>query len=141
MNQNRRKFITNTAAGSAALLMSSLDSFSLQTQPNMDRNKNYELQIMATDWGFDGTFDAFCAKAKNAGYDGVEAWWPTDNKAKQDELFSTLKKYNLSLGILCGGSQEDPQAHLEYYKKMIDAAARQTIQRPLYINNHSGRDH
>ena len=141
MNQNRRKFITNTAAGSAALLMSSLDSFSLQTQPNMDRNKNYELQIMATDWGFDGTFDAFCAKAKNAGYDGVEAWWPTDNKAKQDELFSTLKKYNLSLGILCGGSQEDPEAHLEYYKKMIDAAARQTIQRPLYINNHSGRDH
>ena len=141
MNQNRRKFITNTAAGSAALLMSSLDSFSLQTQPNMDRNKNYELQIMATDWGFDGTFDAFCAKAKNAGYDGVEAWWPTDNKAKQDELFSTLKKYNLSLVILCGGSQDDPEAHLEYYKKMIDAAARQTIQRPLYINNHSGRDH
>jgi sugar phosphate isomerase/epimerase len=141
MNQNRRKFITNTAAGSAAFLMSSLDSFSLQTHPNMDRNKNYELQIMATDWGFDGTFDAFCAKAKNAGYDGVEAWWPTDNKAKQDELFSTLKKYNLSLGILCGGSQEDPAAHFEYYKKMIDAAARQTIQRPLYINNHSGRDH
>ncbi len=141
MNQNRRKFIANTAAGSAALLMSSLDSFSLQTQPNMDRNKNYELHIMATDWGFEGTFDAFCAKAKKAGYDGVEAWWPTDNKAKQDELFSTLKKYDLSLGFLCGGSQEDPETHLEYYKKMIDAAARQTIQRPLYINNHSGRDH
>ena len=141
MNQNRRKFIANTAAGSAALLMSSLDSFSLQTQPNMDRNKNYELQIMATDWGFDGTFDAFCAKAKKAGYDGVEAWWPTDNKAKQDELFSTLKKYDLSLGFLCGGSQEDPETHLEYYKKMIDAAAKQNIQRPLYINNHSGRDH
>jgi hypothetical protein len=141
MNQNRRKFITNTAAGSAALLMSSLDSFSLQTQPDMDRNKNYELQIMATDWGFDGTFDAFCAKAKKAGYDGVEAWWPTDNKSKQDELFSTLKKYDLSLGFLCGGSQEDPEIHLEYYKKMIDAAAKQNIQRPLYINNHSGRDH
>ncbi len=80
-------------------------------------------------------------KGKKAGYDGVEAWWPTDNKAKQDELFSTLKKYDLSLGFLCGGSQEDPETHLEYYKKMIDAAAKQNIQRPLYINNHSGRDH
>jgi hypothetical protein len=30
---------------------------------------------------------------------------------------------------------------LDYYKKMVDAAAKQNIQRPLYINNHSGRDH
>jgi sugar phosphate isomerase/epimerase len=52
-----------------------------------------------------------------------------------------MKKYGLEIGFLCGASQTNPQEHLDYYKKMIDAAAKQNIQRPLYINNHSGRDH
>jgi sugar phosphate isomerase/epimerase len=102
-------------------------------------NKNYELKIMATNWGFDGTTDQFCAKAKKEGYDGIEMWWPAENK--KDELFAALKKYGLEIGFLCGGWQNDPKEHLDYYKKMVDAAAKQNIQRPLYINNHSGRDH
>ena len=104
-------------------------------------DKNYKLTIMATSWGFDGSMDEFCAKVKKEGYDGVELWWPTDNKKAQDEIFTALKKYNLEIGFLCGGGQRDAQEHLEFYKKMIDAAAKQQVQRPLYINNHSGRDH
>ena len=104
-------------------------------------NKNYELKIMATNWGFGGTMDAFCAKVKKEGYDGVELWWPANNKMAQDEMFASLKTHNLEIGFLCGGSQSNPQEHLDYYKKMIDAAAKQNIQRPLYINNHSGKDH
>ena len=104
-------------------------------------NKNFELKIMATNWGFSGTLDEFCAKAKREGYDGIEIWWPTDNPKAQDELFTALKNHQLEVGFLCGGSQTNPQEHLDYYKKMIDAAAKQNIQRPLYINNHSGRDH
>jgi sugar phosphate isomerase/epimerase len=104
-------------------------------------HKNYELKIMATNWGFRGTIDEFCARVKKEGYDGIELWWPTDNKKTQDELFAALKKHGLEIGFLCGGSQNNPQEHLDYYKKMVDAAARQNIQRPLYINNHSGRDH
>ena len=105
------------------------------------KDKNYKLTIMATSWGFDGSMDEFCAKVKKEGYDGVELWWPTDNKKAQDEIFTALKKYNLEIGFLCGGGQRDPQEHLKFYKKMIDAAAKQQVQRPLYINNHSGRDH
>jgi hypothetical protein len=56
-------------------------------------------------------------------------------------MFAALKKYDLEIGFLCGGSQSNPQEHLAFYKKMIDAAARQNIQKPLYINNHSGRDY
>jgi sugar phosphate isomerase/epimerase len=140
MEQNRRKFIKTSAAGSAALFLSSLNTFSLN-KPSFSMNKNYELKIMATNWGFRGTLDAFCAKAKQEGYDGIEMWWPTDNKTGQDELFAALKDHGLEIGFLCGGSQTNPQEHLDYYKKMIDAAAKQNIQRPLYINNHSGRDH
>lgn len=141
MKQDRREFIKASAAGSAALLLASMESFANQPLSTSETNKNYALKILATSWGFEGTMDAFCAKVKKEGYDGVELWWPTDNKKAQDDIFAALKKYDLEIGFLCGGSQANPQEHLAFYKKMIDAAARQSIQRPLYINNHSGRDH
>ncbi len=141
MKQDRRKFIKVTAAGSAALILSSLESFALPAKPSLSMNKNYELKIMATSWGFQGTMDSFCAKVKKEGYDGVELWWPTDNKKAQNEIFAALKTHDLEIGFLCGGSQSDPQEHLDFFKKMINAAARQNIQRPFYINIHSGRDY
>jgi sugar phosphate isomerase/epimerase len=141
MRQDRRKFIKTSAAGSAALLLSSLESFALPEMTSSTVNKNYDLKIMATSWGYQGTMDSFCAKVKKEGYDGIELWWPTDNKKAQDEIFAALKKYDLEIGFLCGGSQSNPQEHLEFYKRMVDAAAKQNIQRPLYINNHSGKDY
>ena len=141
MKQDRREFIKTSAAGSAALLLSSMESFANQPLAVPETNKNYALKILATSWGFEGTMDDFCAKVKKEGYDGVELWWPTDNKKAQDDIFAALKKYDLEIGFLCGGSQSNPQEHLASYKKMIDAATRQNIQKPLYINNHSGRDH
>lgn len=141
MKQDRREFIKTSAAGSAALLLSSIESFSSPVQSSEAMNKNYDLKIMATSWGFQGTMDAFCAKVKKEGYDGIELWWPADNKKAQDEIFAALKAHDLEIGFLCGGSQSDPHVHLEFYKKMVDAAAKQNIQRPLYINNHSGRDY
>jgi len=141
MKQDRRKFIKNSATATTALYLSSLEPFYLSKKTEFSMDKNYKLTIMATSWGFDGSMDEFCAKVKKEGYDGVELWWPTDNKKAQDEMFAALKKYDLEIGFLCGGSQQDPKEHLEFYKKMIDAAAKQKIQQPLYINNHSGRDH
>ena len=141
MKYNRRNFISLTSSATTAAILSSFEKLSLSTKPSFTMNKNYELKIMATNWGFRGTMDEFCGKVKKEGYDGIELWWPTDNKPAQDELFAALKKYGLEIGFLCGASQNNPQEHLDYYKKMIDAAAKQNIQRPLYINNHSGRDH
>lgn len=141
MERNRRNFIKASAAGSAALLLSSLESFSAPVNFEPEVNRNFDLKIMATSWGFQGTIDAFCAKAKKEGYDGIELWWPSNNKKAQDEIFSALKTHGLEIGFLCGGSQPDPQQHLDFYKKMIDAAAKQDIKRPLYINNHSGKDY
>ncbi len=141
MREDRRKFIKTSAAGSAALLLSSLESFALPEMTSSSVNKSYDLKIMATSWGYQGTMESFCAKVKKEGYDGIELWWPTENKKAQDEIFAALKTYDLEIGFLCGGSQSNPQEHLEFYKRMIDAAAKQNIQRPLYINNHSGKDY
>jgi sugar phosphate isomerase/epimerase len=138
---SRRKFVQLSSAATASAIISSLDSFALTNQLDFNMTAGFQLKVLATNWGFDGDMDTYCAKVKKDGYDGIEIWWPTDNKAAQDELFAALKKYQLDVGFLCGGGQSNPQEHLDYFKKMIDAAAKQKIQTPLYINCHSGRDH
>ncbi|MDE3248350.1 MAG: sugar phosphate isomerase/epimerase [Bacteroidota bacterium] len=132
----RRQFI---GLMNAALLANSLDSFAAQAASDETSPKGFELTIMATNWGFDGTIAQFCEKAKKQGYDGIELWWPMEKK-DQDDLFAALKATGLQVGFLCGGSQSDPVAHLESFKKMINAAVK-APQRPLYINCHSGRDY
>src|SRR5438034_10846103 len=119
---NRRKFIGVSSSAATALLLSSLESFSSIHQPTFTMDSKFELKIMGTSWGFAGTTEEFCAKAKQEGYDGIEMWWPM-NKKDQDELFAALKKHQLDIGFLCGGSQNSPAEHLDFFKTMIDAAA------------------
>jgi len=103
-------------------------------------SKEFELKILATNWGFGGTIDEYCSKVKHDGYDGIEIWWPTEKK-DQDQLFASLKKNNLEVGFLTAGYQSNYEEHLSTFKNMVDAAARNTVQRPLYINCHSGKDY
>ncbi len=140
MNQNRRDFIKLTGLATSATLLSSLESFSTAPLPVINANGNYKLKVLATNWGFDGTMDAFCAKAKKEGYNGIENWWP-ENKNEQDEVFAALKKHELEIGFLYGAWQTNPAEHLSHFKKVMDAIAKQKIQSPLYINLHSGRDY
>lgn len=137
---DRRKFLELSSSAATAVMLSSLESFSSTHKPAFQMNKDFELKIMATNWGFNGTMEEFCAKARKEGYDGIEVWWPSDKKA-QDELFAALKNHGLALGFLCGGWQNNPAEHFNFFKKAIDEAAGNTVQKPLYINCHSGRDH
>jgi sugar phosphate isomerase/epimerase len=137
---NRRIFLELGASSTAALFLSSLDTFSSTNKPAFTMNKNFELKILATNWGFNGTIDEYCSKVKKDGYDGIEIWWPTEKK-DQDELFEALKKYNLEVGFLTAGYQSNYTEHFTTFKNMVDAAAKNTVQRPLYINCHSGRDY
>ena len=103
-------------------------------------NDTFKLKLLATNWGFPGSLEEYCAKVKKEGYDGIEIWWPLEKK-DQDELFTCLKKYELEVGFLCAGSDSNYQKHFDQFIQMIDAAAKESIQRPLYINCHSGRDY
>jgi sugar phosphate isomerase/epimerase len=100
----------------------------------------FSIQFMATDWGFNGSIDDFCAAAKKEGYDGVEVWWPQDAVA-QKKLFDALDKHQLKVGFLCGGWQADPKEHLQTFRNSIIAASSNSRMKPLYINCHSGRDY
>jgi sugar phosphate isomerase/epimerase len=139
MRYNRRKFIETTTSATAAFLLSSITTLAETNPPKLSMSKNFELKLLSTDWGFQGSLDAYCDKSKKAGYDGIEIWWPLEKKG-QDELFAALKKYDLEVGFLCGAQQSDYHEHLRYFKQMTDAAAANNIQKPLYINCHSGRD-
>ena len=136
MPVTRKKFIQTTTT---ALLLSSLKSFAIP-QPIHNMNNNFNLKVLATNWGFAGTTEEFCAKVKKEGYDGIENGWPAE-KNEQDELFSSLKKYNLEIGFLTRGQQSNYEEHFAFFKNEITAAATNTTQRPLYINCHSGRDY
>jgi hypothetical protein len=69
MPVNRRTFLSQAAAlSSNAWLIPS--SFSNLAQPSFQVPTNFTLKLLATNWGFSGSFDAFCAQAKEAGYDG-----------------------------------------------------------------------
>src|SRR5687767_14716177 len=104
MSLTRRNFLQQSTAVGTSLLLSSLETFASEHPPAFTGNKAFDLKVMGTSWGFPGNWDTLCAKAKKEGYDGIEMWWPLD-KAKQDELFAALKKHQLEIGFLCGGSQ------------------------------------
>jgi sugar phosphate isomerase/epimerase len=135
----RRNFIKTSVSASTGLMLSSLQS-TAAGKPAFVQNKNFELKIMATNWGFRGSVDDFCASAKKEGYDGIEMWWPGEKKG-QDDLFAALKKHSLAVGFLAGTGESDYRKHVDSFKRMIDAAANNTVQKPLYINCHSGKDY
>ena len=96
----------------------------------------YSLLIFATNWGFSGSWDEFATKIKHAGYDGMEVWWPGDEKDR-NELFEALNKHKLQCGFLVGSSENDFQKHLAQFQQNVSAAAKA---KPVYINCHSGKD-
>jgi sugar phosphate isomerase/epimerase len=134
MNFNRRQFITTSAAASTGLLFSSLTTFSKPMMPAPQ--SGYSLLIFATNWGFAGSWDEFASKIKQAGYDGMEVWWPGDEK-NQNELFEALTKHKLQVGFLVGGGDKDFQKHLAQFQQNLSAAVKA---KPVYINCHSGKD-
>ena len=140
MPHHRRSFIKTTAMAATGLVLSSLDAIAENNPAPFATGKKTDLTIFATNWGFEGSLDAYGKKVKEEGYDGIEIWWPMEKKA-QDELFAMLKKYSLKVGFLCGAGQRNYDEHHEHFKKMVTAAASNVFQKPIYINCHSGRDY
>lgn len=100
----------------------------------------FDLKILATNWGFTGTIEELCQKVKQEGYDGLEMPWLL-TPSEQTALFAALKEYQLEVGFLCLGFDSDYHKHFTQFRQAIDEVAAQTMQQPLYINCHSGRDY
>ena len=101
------------------------------------QSEKKKLLFFQTDWGRSISWDAFCEKTKAAGYDGLETWFPTDEK-EATALKTALKKYNLQVGFLNGTNksipfQESLKAYSENFKNIV-------AWKPAYINCHTGSD-
>jgi sugar phosphate isomerase/epimerase len=117
------------------ILLNSLEAFAKPLlQPVAP---GYSLTILATNWGFNGSFDEFGAKVKAAGYDGVEVWMPGDEKDR-NAFLQAMQKHSLKYAFLCGGGDKDPAKHLIQFQEVVTAALKT---KPLYFNCHSGRDY
>lgn len=125
----RRTFLQSSVAVPAALQ-------AIEMYPTV--KTDLKVIIMNTDWGFVGSTEDFCKKTKEAGYQGIEVWWP--GKEKYKTLAALLQKYQLEVGFLCGGHAADYSKHTAEFKEAVEAATSTTDQKPLYINCHSGRD-
>jgi sugar phosphate isomerase/epimerase len=134
---NRRKFMSSAIA--TAGVLTGFEAVSDAEKVPFQFENKLSLKIFGTNWGFTGNTDAFCAAIKKEGYDGLEIWWP-GSKEKRKELFTALKKYSLDVGFLCGSGEKEYAAHLDIFKKQINAASTEYEQKPLYINCHSGKD-
>ncbi|WP_289042357.1 sugar phosphate isomerase/epimerase [uncultured Zobellia sp.] len=96
-----------------------------------------KLQFFQTDWGRQVSWDHFCEKTKAAGYDGIETWFPRDEKS-QNELKIVLKKYNLKVGFLNGTNKSVPFE--ESLKQFTTHFKTLVSWNPVYINCHTGSD-
>lgn len=137
MGYNRREFIGGSLAATAVLALPTMDAFAAPSLPTAQAAEGFSLKIMAPYWGFNGSVSAFCKKAKQDGYDGVEILWSTDI-AK--ELFAALKEHQLAVGFLCRGDEPHAAPHFATFEKVLKAAVANPYQKPLYINVHSGKD-
>lgn len=126
---SRRKFLATTSAAAV------LNPFTMISKSDIEASPGFSLKILATNWGFDGSWDAFCQKVKTAGYDGVEVWLPGEKD--RPAFLDAVAKYGLSFGFLCGSGESDFAKHYAQFEKMLtDGVA----MKPLYFNCHSGRD-
>ncbi|MEM8969218.1 MAG: TIM barrel protein [Bacteroidota bacterium] len=137
MNINRRTFLNNSALLGSGLFLNDDANQPIEFLPPFTIPTDFSLQIFATNWGFNGSANEFCAKAKEAGYDGIEVWLPNDEKA-QEELFTALDQHRLAYGFLAAGSDSQFEKHQSQFQQSVEAAAKR---RPAFINCHSGRDY
>ena len=126
---NRRNFIKKTTlAGSGLWLAPHLN------KPDFQIPAGFSPKILATNWGFSGSWDAFAAKSKEAGYDGAEVWVPGNEKGRAGFL-EAMQKHGLAFGLLTGGSDANFEKHLPQFETQLRNALEM---KPLYVNCHSG---
>jgi hypothetical protein len=133
---SRRRFLKSAAVVGATPLAGQLQTIAASVEKPVFKTP-IPIKILATNWGFEGSWDAFCAKAKTAGYDGFEAWIPRDDKERA-ALLDAAHKYGLEYGFLAGGWSKIYAEHLPAYESAVRLAV---AQKPLYVNTHAGRDY
>lgn len=129
--------MTLTALAGTHTVINSLQAFSRPLKKSPGEDAAYRLLIFATNWGYTGTWEAFAARIREAGYDGAELWYPFDAR-QRTEMLRAFNDHGLKLGFLVGGSDRNFQKHFDQFSAGLEGAV---TEKPVYINCHSGRDY
>ncbi|ATP55744.1 hypothetical protein CPT03_04310 [Pedobacter ginsengisoli] len=97
------------------------------------------LQFFCPKWGQEHeTYDAFCRKVKEAGYDGVEAPVPFD-AVEREEQAKALAKYNL---LFLGQYYQSFEKAFEEHKSNYGKHLRNLLEaNPIKIDLQTGKDY
>lgn len=126
---NRREFI----AGNLVLL----PALTGMNKTNRSK-KNMTVKFYCPRWGASDSWESFCKRVKEAGYDGIEAAVSSPDVPERDEILSAVKKYDLEIiGQYYQSFESDITQHLQNYKKHLQALA--TL-KPIFINAQTGKD-
>ncbi len=90
-------------------------------------------------WGSESLGIAdFCAKAKAAGYDGVELALPFGDQGGTEAILAAIHDNSLEfIGQHWATSQRDIEAHAEEFRRQLEWLA---DAKPLFINSQTGKD-
>lgn len=127
----RRDFIRKTS-----LISTTLFNIPLAEKVHFTIPTSFNLTILATNWGFQGSIDDFAKKAKDAGYDGMEVWLPRTDKDR-DTLLNACQKNGLTFGFLVGSGHKDFIKNYKDFEQYLNSGL---SLKPLYFNCHSGKD-
>lgn len=97
------------------------------------------IQFFCPIWGSeDLPFHHFCQKAVDAGYDGVELYFPLDDEAVRDLYLTSVETHGLKvIAQHWETTDSDIERHLDMYRRRLEWSA---SAKPLFINSQSGRD-
>lgn len=127
----RRNFLGTLAGGSAMLTTALTDTaFAKQTAATT------KIRFFCPRWGANDSWESFCKRVKEAGYDGVEAVVPEDTKGRQ-EIAAALSKHNLDLIIVSLPGWADAVEHKKKFEALLHDLA--TL-KPQFINSQTGKD-
>ena len=98
-----------------------------------------KIKFFCPKWGSENiSWNNFCAKVKDSGFDGVETPISFDADEKS-EIAASLKKYNLLLiGQYYQSFEKDLKLHQEHFKKHLESIAGM---KPLLIDSQTGKDY
>lgn len=95
--------------------------------------------ILMNDWVSAQPPRALLDAALRDGYDGVEVWWPSEARARQ-ELEACVSDTGAPVSVLVGSADPDPALHRRELAVRLDAIASSSVA-PLHVTLHAGRDH
>jgi sugar phosphate isomerase/epimerase len=99
---------------------------------------NMNIKFYCPRWGAEDTWESFCKRVKEAGYDGIETPASSFDFPELDDILAAAKKYKLEIiGQYYQSFESDPAAHEKNYEQHLRTLA---ALRPVFINAQTGKD-